>query len=193
MEEWEEKPTTRIRELVELAIGSLALAFAFSYPDLADLPLVLLLVSPAFVLHELAHKAAAKAYGIASRFRLWFPGLIITALSALTSFGIYAVGAVYLLDAPRSKGESGVISLAGPLSNVAIALISMWVNHPIAYMAAAFNLRLALFNLLPIAPLDGREILSWGVSKFVAAFWALIMACLLMEWLWGVPWLQILF
>jgi Zn-dependent protease len=73
-----------------------------------------------------------------------------------------------------------VVAAAGPLSNVALALVftgAVWVfvrsgvlsdpYHPLFRIAAAgiqMNVVLALFNLVPIPPLDGSKVASFGLS-----------------------------
>ena len=53
-----------------------------------------------------------------------------------------------------------LISLAGPLTNGVVAVILFWLH---AYDAAMVHLVLAALNLLPIAALDGGEILRCGL------------------------------
>ena len=67
------------------------------------------------------------------------------------------------------KSGAGLIAWAGPASNILIACVfaGMLASLPIgAQMAGAFqyvvliNLMLAIFNLVPIPPLDGSKILA---------------------------------
>lgn len=70
----------------------------------------------------------------------------------------------YNLKNPRR--DSALISLAGPISNVIIAIIASIILHLVPLSAftiflvtiITLNLVLALFNLLPIHPLDGGKI-----------------------------------
>lgn len=76
----------------------------------------------------------------------------------------------YNLRQPRR--DSMLVALAGPLSNILLASLFLLLFHlvPITLMEfkgilaypARINLVLALFNLIPIPPLDGSKIfLSW--------------------------------
>lgn len=61
-----------------------------------------------------------------------------------------------------------IVALSGPLTNVAVAILaSLLLNllgqtalAPLFYVAATINLLLAIFNLLPIPPLDGSKVFS---------------------------------
>lgn len=82
----------------------------------------------------------------------------------------------YNLTHPRK--DSAIISLAGPLSNITLAgilsIIIRLSNHfysPLSYFSnilipiVLLNLVLAVFNLIPVYPLDGHKILA-GILPF---------------------------
>jgi Zn-dependent protease len=61
------------------------------------------------------------------------------------------------------------VSAAGPLSNLALAVVFAWLLKlgvgglglaKLAYFGVTINIFLALFNLIPIPPLDGSHILA---------------------------------
>lgn len=76
----------------------------------------------------------------------------------------------YNLENPRR--DAAVISFAGPLSNIAVASIASIIIRfglspfspiaflaPLLYFLIQLNVVLAIFNLIPIHPLDGGKIL----------------------------------
>jgi len=65
--------------------------------------------------------------------------------------------------------DLALTALAGPLSNVALAVLSgllyrlappMPYLHTLLYLSVFINLALALFNLIPLPPLDGFSVLA---------------------------------
>ena len=126
-------------ELQQLLITWLVLSFCFSVRGLfsPESFLNLFIASLAtlglgFIGHELAHRYVARKFGCWAEFRLWPMGLIMALILALVSGGrmIFAApGAVYIV--PRYSGlgygigkrENGLISISGPLTNVAVAIL----------------------------------------------------------------------
>jgi len=73
----------------------------------------------------------------------------------------------------RKTGEL-IVALAGPLSNICLAIIFalviriMPISSPFLYissMIVAINLSLAVFNLIPIPPLDGSKVVFAFISE----------------------------
>ena len=80
-----------------------------------------------------------------------------------------------------SEEENGKISIAGPIVNIILALIFLGIQISIQPLVTlsnidmmvylyflsviGFNINsfLALFNLLPIPPLDGSKVISWNL------------------------------
>ena len=144
-------------------------------------------VGSGFVLHELAHKFFAVKYGARARFRAWPAGLVLMLALAIVPqfFGfrlpmILAPGAVYIFAyrGQISLKQNGIISLAGPATNVALCaiFIALYLLSPLESLSAVFfigaqvNIFLALFNLLPVFPLDGSKVIAWDWRVWLFAF-----------------------
>ncbi|HEX6076427.1 MAG TPA: site-2 protease family protein [Micromonosporaceae bacterium] len=114
-----------------------------------------LLFMAGLLAHELAHAAVARHYGMrVERITLWALG-----------------GVAELRDEPPTPRADLLVALAGPVASVGVGVLFLgagvsagWLAAPMLLVAAAswlglMNLLLAVFNLLPGAPLDGGRVL----------------------------------
>jgi len=142
----------------------------------------LALVFFSFLLHELGHKFTAQNFGMRSEFRMFPAGLFITLITSVMGFLFAAPGAV-MIEGRADKRENGIISIAGPAVNIVLAVVGiagcLAFNYTPAVlfflMFASLNASLALFNLLPIPPLDGSKIWQWNMPVYVAALLAAVL------------------
>ncbi len=145
---------------------------SMKYLGLFGMCLVLVVVS--FLFHEFGHKFVAQKHGMWSEFRMWPAGLFLTLVTSFIGFLFAAPGAV-MIAGNVDRDTNGKISIAGPAVNLvmgAIGLIGCFtINHSgwviFFLMLANLNGFLAIFNLLPIPPLDGSKVLPW--NKFIWA------------------------
>ncbi len=131
-----------------------------------------------FILHELAHRQVARRYGMLAEFVAYGPGLLVTIASSILPIIILAPG--YVRTYTYYGSYRGVLEsvAAGPLVNIALAIAgiigynatgSSWM-----WAFAWVNALIAVFNLLPVPPLDGEKILRasvrvWAVMFFLSA------------------------
>ena len=89
---------------------------------------------------------------------------------------IYYFGSNTVFDSRYAKRCMAAVAFAGPLSNVIMAFISLILSNLVGafvpattlgiivyyffHFCASININLAVFNLLPIPPLDGSRIIS---------------------------------
>lgn len=151
-------------------------------------------VVPSIILHEIAHGWVALAFGDdtakrAGRLTLNpvahvdpVGTLIVPALLALSGIGMFGWAKPVPVDLRRlrhPRNEGVVVSLAGPATNVLLALVA-WILfrscHGVATYTTAqpdgalwaeilfflglVNVWLAVFNLVPVPPLDGSVLLE---------------------------------
>ncbi len=141
-----------------------------------------------FFLHEMAHKFVAQHYGCWAEFRYSQQGLLIALLlSALVGFLFAAPGAVYIAGRINER-QNGIISIAGPMVNVSVAAIAIPIIISTGGIVAAgfytvvfFNAFLAIFNMIPVMPLDGAKVLKWNPGVYVGS---LVVMGALMYFVW---------
>lgn len=142
----------------------------------------------AIVVHEVAHGYIANLRGDPTAKRLGrltlnpiphidiFGSIIIPGFLILTNSGFVIGWAKPVpIDIRRFRdplGDFAITSLAGPASNALQALVYVvlfhvagWLGWPgwvlfLAYIGTLINLILALFNMIPIPPLDGSRLVA---------------------------------
>ena len=184
------------RERLDLVIAWLAIAVAFTIARfnllgggipigsaLVVFLISLLTVGVGFVLHELAHKFTAMHFGYWAEFRKDNQMLLIAVvLAALAGVVFAAPGATVIYGDRIGRRENGLISAAGPVTSLTLALgfLGLYLVAPVSLIGAIglaglqINAMIAAFNMLPVSVLDGRKVLGWNVAVFavliVAAF-----------------------
>ena len=156
-----------------------------------------------FLLHELSHKYFAQKYGYKAEFRSFDEMLFLAVIMSFFGFVIAAPGAVMIFSRVFDKRKNGIISVAGPIMNITLALlflllavlisggfnsalsilqlpISELLNMPIFYaiIAVGFlvNSWLALFNMIPFWLFDGAKVFKWNkVVYFLVVIIAVIL------------------
>jgi Zn-dependent protease/CBS domain-containing protein len=119
----------------------------------------ILLLFACVLAHEFGHILTARAFGVAT------PDVTLLPIG----------GVARLERIPEQPMQEFLIAIAGPLVNVAIALLLVWIagasldadrllmveSRPVALAdrLAAVNLFLAVFNMIPAFPMDGGRVL----------------------------------
>ncbi len=141
------------------------------------------------IIHEIAHGAVAYRLGDETAYRLGrltlnplahidpFGSIILPLFLALPALaGLPTVIVGYAKPVPYDPRflknpvrDAGLIAIAGPASNIVLAIaftaLLAFINPPAALTEAfrqiiLINLSLAVFNLVPIPPLDGSKVLA---------------------------------
>ncbi len=177
------------QEALHIIVSVLTISLAFSFVqqgislgghvpvfDFSNFFAVLVTVGLGFILHELAHKYVAISNGTHAEYHAWTLGLLAAIVMAVSvGFVFAAPGAVYIYG-NVSREKNGWISLAGPLTNLALAIVFLLVYflvpglHDIGIMGAYVNTFLGLFNMLPFGPLDGKKVADWSPKVWLATF-----------------------
>lgn len=158
---------------------------SLSVPQLFDLGLRVVMLLFVVIIHEVAHGYVAWRFGdptarFAGRLTLnplphidpvgtiLVPGLLLLSGSGVI-FGWAKPVPVNPMNFRNLRAGELAVSAAGPVSNLALAVLFAALLHlggsnlglaKLAYYGVSINLFLALFNLVPIPPLDGSHLVS---------------------------------
>lgn len=106
---------------------------------LLSMPVMLLAVGPAFLLHEIGHKIVAKKNGCWAEFRADPKGLQFGVILAfLLGFLFMAPGAV-MVAGLVTRRQNGHIAVAGPLTNLGLFIIGIPLWTLVLGLSGAFD------------------------------------------------------
>jgi Zn-dependent protease len=170
---------SEIKDLLKAWVA-ISAAFAIILSDsFSDLYLKFIIASltvgVGFLLHEMGHKIVAQKYGCFAEFRSFDNMLVLAVAMSFLGFIFAAPGAV-MISGHVTRKRNGKISAAGPLVNLALALIFMslaFLELPnlfkdIVLYGFIINTWLALFNMIPFWLFDGQKILKWNKIVYAA-------------------------
>ena len=138
---------------------------------LLSMPVMLLAVGPAFLLHEIGHKIVAKKNGCWAEFRADPKGLQFGVMLAfILGFLFMAPGAV-MVAGLVTRRQNGHIAVAGPLTNLGLFIIGIPLWVLILGISGAFNVAdLPTLNSGSGAYLSGGNIV-WQAMLIDAGVW----------------------
>jgi Zn-dependent protease len=169
--------------------------------DWGQVALLVAIVVPSVILHEVSHGWVALQLGDdtarkAGRLTLNplahidpFGTVLLPLLLAVSGFGVIGYAKpvpVNLRTLRRPRDHAVVVALAGPATNLVIAVVCADVVRAlggiqsvdlsssrigdvhavdVAFLAGFLNVLLALFNLLPLPPLDGSAVVERALPR----------------------------
>ena len=167
-------------------------------PEVGQLLVILPVLLLSLTIHETAHAATADWYGDPTARRLGRislnPAVHVDPVGTviLPLIGILAGGFVFGWAKPvpvnpanlrRPRQDFLVIAAAGPASNILLAVGASWLLAAVGLEAAGgwagavatfafamlqLNLLLAVFNMIPVPPLDGGNVLAGLLPEWLA-------------------------
>ncbi|MBI2138911.1 M50 family metallopeptidase [Candidatus Woesearchaeota archaeon] len=176
-------PFITIREILDIVIMTFAIGYIFSdvfkkkptedYDPLKyyqkaqwweNVKHAALIAAPAVVLHELAHKVAAIAFGAMATLHAPYGWYALVLFLKMINFPLLFFVGGYVAHTPLPPLESAIVSIAGPLVNLFLWLAAKAVvkynllhrrYYPIIGPLGKINLFLAIFNMIPLRGFDG--------------------------------------
>ena len=182
------------REIRDLTIAFFVLTFCFAistvgfdfHAFISILPIVMIGCAVGSLVHELGHKYTAMKYGCRAEFELWPLGLLIAVASSFFGVVFATPGVAHVYPEGIDDETNGKISIAGPMANIALALMALAgaaLIYPLIQYSGIFYLMylmctvgfsvnsfLAAFNLFPVYSLDGTKVLKWSIKIWIVTF-----------------------
>ena len=156
--------------------------FSFTDDSFIEAALVILILIPSIIVHEVSHGFVADKLGDptarnAGRLTLNplphidpFGSVLLPAMLALANGPLFGWAKPVPVNPARFTNPTAhmaITAVAGPVSNIVLAAVLARLLYPslsgipeeIVFWFIALNLFLAMFNMLPIPPLDGSRLL----------------------------------
>lgn len=193
------------RELKRIVLSILILSIAFMYSYFRDIGFIIFsislgFVSLSFICKEIFRKEIAREFSYKTEYKIWAPGSVIALISSIFPLVFAFPGytelkseyyetlkrkstlSFYTFELTQST-RKGLINLMGILASLVLGTVFLGLTSPGFYFmgyniflfAAYINFTLAIFNLLPIHPLNGLGIMNWRASIWVAS---MLLTCL---------------
>ncbi len=162
--------------IISIAFAILFADNLFSYSFFIYLAISALTAGIGFLLHELMHKKVAQDFGLQAEFQAFYGGLFLALVLSFFGFIFAAPGAV-VIRGQITREKNGKISLAGPLTNLVLAVLFLIPALILAKTGTIniffnfgfkINALLALFNMIPVMPFDGAKVIAWSKPVYYA-------------------------
>lgn len=190
-------------EIRNVIITILVATFVFAYNDgsstfslffwLTNFIKVMIVVAISYFLHISVQKIVAFGPGYRVEYKLWIYGIIISLLFTILTKGklyVLMLGGVivYMIAAHRlgmfrygiSSTYELVIGAVGPITNVFLAFLAKMLYIATAsqlfHQIMVINLVIAVYNILPIPPLDGATAFFGGGFFAFGFYFGLVIA-----------------
>jgi len=178
-------------EIIDLIVMTLAIGFIFkdiirmpryvqdpitSGFDIENFKFTCLVIAPAIVLHEMAHKFVALGFGINATFHASYPGLLLGVVLRLIHSPFIAFIPGFVSTIGGTPLQNSIIAVAGPLMNLALWLGSLFIlkkhtsltgkQRLALIITKQINMFLFIFNMIPFPPFDGGHFISGLMQTF---------------------------
>lgn len=134
-----------------------------------------MIAAPAVVLHELAHKFAAMAFGATATLHAPYTMYAIVILLKLLNFPLLFFVGGYVSHTILPPLESSIVSMVGPLTNLILWLSCLAIvrfrlmnkkYYKILVPVAKLNMFLFIFNIIPLPGFDGYNFITSLIQLF---------------------------
>jgi len=170
------------QEIFSIAISLSVITFAFSYAKaetlnqiLSLIPIVLVTAIIVDFVKDLVRNVVARSQGVWSEYRLWYIGLAMFLISSIVFKAPFSspsrIRHHSLKFTKRSVGLVSLTAVIVPLAFAAIFYI-LFINGftLIGNMGLIICLTAAFFDIIPIPPMNGKDIYDWSKILWLLLF-----------------------
>jgi hypothetical protein len=123
----------------------------------------------AITVHEMGHRFAAHHQDVKTEVKFWELGAVIMFFTGWFSGSVFAQPHRTIMEEAEETNHPvvGKISLAGPLVSLGLAVVTvpfLFIGGDISKIASVLlmmTLLVAVYHLMPFAPMDGKMIYHW--------------------------------
>lgn len=177
-----------LQEIIDLVIMTFAIGYIFSdffkreplegYDPLTyykkpqlweNVKFASMIAAPAIVLHELAHKFMAMAFGASATLHAPYFWYLAVVLLKMMNFPLLFFVGGYVTHTSLPPLESSIVAIAGPLTNLILWLSCLMATkyrlinkkyYKILVPVAKLNMFLFIFNMIPLPGFDGYNFIT---------------------------------
>ncbi|MBT5274875.1 hypothetical protein HOH11_02085 [Candidatus Woesearchaeota archaeon] len=180
-------------EIIKLLILTIALGYIFSgfiqrprkvldylrpFPAFDDIKYAAIIIAPAIIFHELAHKAVGLYFGFDSVLGISTLGLGLGVILRFIKSPIIFFIPAFVISSGASyfPAKFALLALAGPATNFALYWLSEWAlisrkwpkyNHAFI-ISRRVNLWLLILNMIPFGFFDGAKVLKGNPTLYLS-------------------------
>jgi hypothetical protein len=129
----------------------------------------------AAMIHEIAHRLLALAFGFRVEYRIWPAGSALTLISSWLG-NAFSVQGFLLEEIPENaaKWKVALMRIVGPLVSTAamlfFALVNLFFPHRLFQMSCSISALWAMAEVFPFSGLDGKDLKDWNVFVWLFTF-----------------------
>lgn len=163
-----------------IAAGIFGLAYAWADFQMEFIRLLgayIIAAGIALIIHEFVQNIVAYKYGADSEFKIWNLGVILVGITSYIFGNVFGLPGRNVTHSTKlSKKQEALIGLSGPFINIVFAGLFFLIKDyggfvgQIATIAIPINLLLAVYDLMPFSPMDGKNIKDWNLFVWLIIF-----------------------
>jgi Zn-dependent protease len=184
------------REILVLGAGILILTFAFLIAKRVPWDPVMVLVflvmaGSALVIHEVTHAMFSRKYKSPSEFKFWGLGSLFLFVGGWLFGTLFSQPYLTVAGSttnPLDLRNRAIVKVSGPVISLLIAILCFYMIPFARGLLAttltvgfSINLLVCVYSLIPVSPLDGKDVYAWNRVAWGVLFVPLLILYLIVN------------